>query len=429
MKEYPFDFERYIAERLREIDDLDERQYAKKILAEGLGNILRETEKKYRQLEERIYRELELPDNRYQIVTTVVREAHYDPTNHTLFPVFARDLKKEEWQSALSSEGLQYAGTVFLKTDRRGCAGFEAEGRFPGEIPDSTGRGRYVDCRIKKAGRYREAMEELYEIFQKNGIPWRTVNIAYLDKFYDVFLETEEAEDIALRELSIDFGPYAEAVCRDMLPLWNLEPVTFDSKDFMLPCIDGMYYEHEFDMAGRAEGDGYLIRPNQEILEIRYEKEKIILKSAREAFEKWGAIRLAQGETVRSLDYDEPFLANARRDTFLRRYSGDSGVCLSSKMDLFRRVFEIDPEGYLELADYEILEAGREGWQEETMNWFVRDELFPLDVRRILLLKFREKNPGCYLSDSLVWFVVSQLQLEISEFRCAGVLLQEGAAV
>lgn len=29
--EYPFDFERYMEERLREIDDLDERQFAKTI--------------------------------------------------------------------------------------------------------------------------------------------------------------------------------------------------------------------------------------------------------------------------------------------------------------------------------------------------------------------------------------------------------------
>lgn len=28
--EYPFDFDRYIAEQLREIDDLDERIFAKK---------------------------------------------------------------------------------------------------------------------------------------------------------------------------------------------------------------------------------------------------------------------------------------------------------------------------------------------------------------------------------------------------------------
>ena len=35
LMEYPFDFGRFIEERIREIDDLDERRFAKKILAQG----------------------------------------------------------------------------------------------------------------------------------------------------------------------------------------------------------------------------------------------------------------------------------------------------------------------------------------------------------------------------------------------------------
>ena len=59
------------------------------------------------------------------------------------------------------------------------------------------------------------------------------------------------------------------------------------------------------------------------------------------------------------------------------------------------------------------------------MNWFVRDELFPVESRKVLLLKFRAKNPGFYLNDSMVWFVVSQIQMEISEYRCAGRIMEE----
>ncbi len=54
IEEYPFDFERYIEERLREIDDLDERRFAKKVLLDGLGRGIRCMEAKYKQLEQRI---------------------------------------------------------------------------------------------------------------------------------------------------------------------------------------------------------------------------------------------------------------------------------------------------------------------------------------------------------------------------------------
>ena len=56
------------------------------------------------------------------------------------------------------------------------------------------------------------------------------------------------------------------------------------------------------------------------------------------------------------------------------------------------------------------------------MNWFVRDELFPMESRKVLLLKFKERQPGHYLNGSMVRFVVSQMQLEISEYRCVGVI-------
>ncbi len=46
--EYPFDFDRYIQENLRKIDDLDERRFAKAALLEGLGEIIKCMEKNIR---------------------------------------------------------------------------------------------------------------------------------------------------------------------------------------------------------------------------------------------------------------------------------------------------------------------------------------------------------------------------------------------
>ena len=60
---------------------------------------------------------------------------------------------------------------------------------------------------------------------------------------------------------------------------------------------------------------------------------------------------------------------------------------------------------------------------EKGMNGFACEELFPMESRRTLLLKFQEKQPGHYLNGSMVRFVVSQMQLEINEYRCVGVIL------
>ena len=48
VREYPFDFERYMEQRLREIDNLDERRFMKEILLQGLGSAVQFMEEKYR---------------------------------------------------------------------------------------------------------------------------------------------------------------------------------------------------------------------------------------------------------------------------------------------------------------------------------------------------------------------------------------------
>lgn len=92
-----------------------------------------------------------------------------------------------------------------------------------------------------------------------------------------------------------------------------------------------------------------------------------------------------------------------------------------TKHDLFRRIMELDIEDYMEVTGYQILEDAQAFPMEEGMNWFIRDELFPMDQRKLLVLEFKEKRPGHFLNKGIIRFVISQMQLEISEYRCVGV--------
>lgn len=421
--EYPFDFERYMEERLREIDDLDERKFAKKLLLEGLGKVIQCTEAKYQQLERRVYEELEIEDNQYEVVLTIVKRSHYDPTNGTLFPVSKEDLDEKILKETRSDGSRRWLGSIFLEASDDRQRDFQDRTKFTGTLVKAE-ENRAAAFEILPAMRYREVMEGLYLVFQDNHIPWDTINTGYLDKFYDVFIYiegTEPAPD-SLEEVTIDFEEYKEDIRYGLIPLWNLEWVTFDSADFMLPCINGIYYEHEFSLEDKDEKDGYLIQSNEDILEIRHEKNKIVIKSLKETFENWKALHLVQKETVRSLDYNAPLLTNRKRDSFIRRYAENSRVRLMTKTDLFRRIMELDIRDYIEVVGYEICENARDFPNTEGMNWFVRDELFPMESRKVLLLKFKERQPGHYLNGSMVRFVISQMQLEISEYRCVGVI-------
>ena len=436
VQEYPFDVEQYIQKRLREIDDLDERRFAKEVLLQGLGKISCCMEEKYKRLERRILDEVEIAANQYESVMAVVRWEDYDPINGTLFPVAAADVEPEKLAEGLSDEKGRFVETIFLEASGEEQKRFEEIKTFPGTI----GQEKAVFT-FRRAERYRDAVERLYQVFLHNGILWQTVNTGYLDKFYDVFVQPsvenpadikrsgdkrqKEKDDLTknrLKEIKIQYGEYGRYVRRGMMPLWNMEYLPFSSTEFMMPCTDGIYYEHEFSLKDKVLDDGYLVCPNEDILEIRHEEGRIIVKSQKEIFQDWEILHLVQAQTVRSIGYDAPLLTNHKRDSFIRRYSEKRGARLMTKMDLFRRIMELDIREFIEEEEYEIREKRGDVPKAEGMNWFVQDEVFPMESRRVLFLIFREKQPGHYLNDSMVRFVVSQLQLEISEYCCVGVI-------
>ncbi len=421
--EYPFDYKRYIEKRLREIEDLDERRFAKTVLLEGLGKIAECMERKYQSLEQRIYRETEIEENRYETVVTIIRKSDYDPMNVTLFPVYSGDLEEEIFGGEWALKDEHYVDTIFLKADDKTVQRFQKTGKFSGFY-----QGKEAVFRVRLACRYREQIQNLYQIFLDNHIPWETIHTGFLDKFFDVFVvgfnDIEEDDSQQERKAEVDYGVFQPMVCFGQIPLWNIEQICFDSVSFMLPCIDGIYYEHEFLIPDLGSEDGYLIKINKDILEIRHEKGKILMKSEKETFEGWQAFHVVQKKTVRSLDYTEPLLTNHKKDSFFGKLSERRNSLLLTKTDLFRRIMALDIEEYIEVAGYEIRQSIEGSEVAESMNWFVRDELFPIETRKVLVLQFREKRQGFYLNDSMVRFVVSQIQLEVNEYLCIGVLIK-----
>lgn len=277
--EYPFDFQRYIEEQLREIDDLDERRFMKRIMVEGLGSMIRQTERKYQELENRIYRETAVPASAYGIVFTIIKKEHYDPANDTLYPVCPMDFNPKVCGEELSTEEYQYIGTVFLQADRQTCREFEARGTYAG-VMLVEGEEAPATIHIRKAERYRHGVTDLYRMFLDNHIRWETVNTGYLDKFYDIFVSRKGMPEGAFPgDIKICFGEYGEMVQKDMMPLWNIERLSFSGRSFMMPCTDGISYEHELLLENTGYEDGYLVRMNDDILGIRHEEGKIIIKS------------------------------------------------------------------------------------------------------------------------------------------------------
>ncbi len=389
-----FDYQKYIQERLREIDDMDERRYAKEVLAEGLGKIFHWTEQKYTALENRVEEELYIPWNRYSVSTTVVEKDVYDPINSYWNPVAPQDTDK--------SVKSVYR-TVYIAEPVRSMEQIR-EGR--------NASGERVFYRLQKAQKYTDAVRRLYVLFEQNHIPWRTLQMGYLERFYDL-VPTEEG--ISMEGVAVEWR-------EDLIPLWNIEKVETTANEYRVPCIDDVYYEHSFYVNDMEKEDGYLIDAEEEILAIRSEQGRITVKTRREKLESPQVFHIWQKEPVMSAGYGYPVFTNMRKESLAERYLYKTGNFIQTPMELCRKAEELLGEYGLRVERYEIAERAPKDGLAADMNELCIRQVFPEDARRILVFYILAAGKVTADMYSQVRYMLSQLQMEYMEYRCMGVV-------
>lgn len=416
MDEKQFDYENYIQRRLREIDDLDERKYARELLLEGLGKIFAWTDAKYEALEQRICRELNVPGKRFHTYMTIVKKEDYDPINNFWFPVCEQDVKGDRKQ------GYE---TVYLVADEKGCREFLEQGTVTGIL---EGSGKQIRFLIRKAGRYEEMIKRLYKLFTNNHISWQVVHMGHLERFFEL-VPTQELTPGS--RVSIQWDKWESCVKTGIIPLWNIQRTAINSREYRMPCIDEVFYEHIFYLPDeRVEEDGYLMETKEDILSLRYEENRVLLKTKKDALKDVCIYRMHQGAPTESYGYQYPVLSNCRKDNLAARYLHQTGNFIQTPMEILRKIEEMSGSYEVDVLGYEItgrvendMAAGKLFWGD--MNGFIGAQVFTDDRRSILLFKMRikEKQQADYLCKSQMRYILSQLQMEFMEYKCVGVLV------
>lgn len=411
IEEKRFDYENYIQNRLKEIDDLDERRYAKELLLEGIGNVFAWAERKYKALEQRMQNELDVPWNYFNVYMTIIDKADYDPINPFWFPVCETDVKKNVKQ--------EYE-TIYLAADEEMCREFREQKTLTGIGQKS---GQEVLFRIERSARYPDSMKKLYELFADNHIPWQTLHLGHMERFYDLIPEKETAEG---EPYAIQYGKWDAYIKKEKILLWNIQKTAIHSNEFRIPCIDEVLYEHIFYLPeeGTAE-DGNLVETGDDILSIRYEKNKIILKTRKTALGDTFLYKLHQGTPEMSVGYQFPVLSNCGEDTLSGRYLQQTGSFIQTPMELYRKIEEMSGGYKIDILGYEIVSHAEEKFIDGDMNGFMGAQVFDRDERKILLLRIKkeEQYTADYLYESQIRYILSQMQMEFMEYKCVGVLV------
>lgn len=402
MDSQSFDMENYIKQRLTEITDVDERSFAKEVLLKGLLPAFRTMEERYRELEERVKREIEIKNQRFVVMTTVIRKQDYDPTNRTWFPVCHSD------------QAVYFQGTEQEKRE------FESTEYFT--ATDTQGNRHRVG--VRRATGYQEAVKEMYNVFVYNRIPWNTINTGQIDRFYEFYpLDGEET----MEDWVVSYGDWTEWINTEYMAVWNVEKFTFRCMRFMIPSLDGKYYEHELDLKDYDKDSGYMVGCNEDIMSIRYEEDKIIMTSLKETFENWTAYRFCNQVDVDSYGYKNRILSNHRNTGFTDCLTERKGQGIHSKTEIFRIVEGLRVGDCIRLTDCQIRDREQKGSFSADMNRFIREEVFPMETRRILELTFNKPEDAeqkeTYYVEDMLRYAISQVQFMLDEYKCVGLLV------
>jgi len=407
MEEKQFDYENYIQKRLREIDDLDERRFAKKLLLENLGKIFQWTEDKYRALERRVLDELDISRKRFPVYITIVERNAYDPISNFWFPLCEDDVR---------TGGKQEYATIYLAADDGHCGSFSGQKTITGTNKET---GECICFKIEQTDVYQERLRKLYTLFSNNHVPWQTVNMGHVERFFD--LVPVEGTRVGM-DAEFSFGEWDKYIRWEMIPLWNIEKKLVHSSEYRVPCIDETFYEHIFYLP-EAEGseDGYLAETEEDILSIRYEENRILLRTKEDTLGDAMLYRLHQDRPEPGYGY--PVLSNCRKDNLAARYLQQTGNFIQTPMELYRKIDEMS-EGYrIDILGYEITDRAEGKVLCGDMDSFMGERIFSGDRRNILLLRIRRGQQEDYLYESRIRYILTQLQMEFLEYRCMGELV------
>jgi len=442
--EKSFDYDTYIENWLLSIKDIKERTFARKYLADSLRAMMQESEKNYRNLEDRVYAEVNEVSNRHSIYITVVARDKFDITNGSWFPMLEGDEKPLQEQ-----KGGTLPEILPITLERRFFTGSADEIFRLEEIinTDYTGllktkKNEYEAIfRLIPTTEYRTCVTYMYSLFQSNAIPWTTISCGYLMRFFSVQVTEIRGAWKPNEEITgydVSFGNFDTKLQSGYFPVWNVSKIQYDSNQFVIPVIDTKYYEHTFPMDQFGIMDGYLLISNQSITSFRQTENEIRIFTTEETFQRWNAYRIIKKPPLDLYCFEIPILSNCPKDSFVFRFSQKHNILLQSRLTMIRCVNQFDIQEYLELTDVVLItdtteeyddtyisvmnvspipESEKEYIRFHNLNWFIQDDFVNHSEQKVLLFRFRIKKQH-YICYDLVCFVISEMQRHFIEYRC-----------
>lgn len=426
-----FDMKEYIRKRMLEIEQLEDRTLFKKVAGDLLVEVHEYNKSLYNELEDKILNESSAVQNRYAIYVSMTDRQHFDATDSFLQPMLTRDTVKQEIDfqevaKALKEKREIKLYPVFCKARAAQIHQLLQEQRtFDGVI--KTQKQEYkATFTVKKNEEYLNLIQELYDIFGANHQSWQAVCGAYPQKMLDVWLSSSEpmkgSENVIA--IQVDFAEYADQMYTDTIPLWNLSQITEKTSTYTSPCVDKINYEHKIFGHRLKRGCEYLVHNTKvEITNIRRVHGDLYITCPIEAICEWDLYQVNKRKGGESYPY--PILSNQYKESFSGAITEMFRKSIKTKGELARLIEAFQYDDYLAFCDIKIADKipPECNGSNYNMDGFLQDEIRRGNHRQALVIDFAAVDPGNYLNEDIMSFLVTQVQKIFAEYHCVGRLI------
>lgn len=423
-----FDIDGYVRKRLMEMDELKNRELFKEVIADMMVGLYHHVEEEYRFLENRVFREVPVAARMPDVVTGLETLSRYDVTDKYMRPMNPADLEQLEVVVADMLEAMKekkpfFLYTCFIGEDYLELKRLAEEERIFHGILESEQGETAADFILRPNTAYRKQLEDLYPMSVVNRVPWRSVNVPYLHKLFDVYVVHIEEwdEDQQVSKITVEFEEFAEKVTHRVVPLWNADSVHIMANAYPQPAVERGYYEHcLFRSQFRQENDYLLKRADGILRGVRWLDGDLYILCDEDKPVDWEFFEFHR--VPEKARYSFPLMSNAQNATFSLNMIEHYGQRIKTKTDLVRFLESFSYGERLEFVDAEVLPNRKQG-ETYSMEEFISYELRSGNWDRALLVSFRPKDTDFYLNRDIMSFLVTGLQHFFPEYECMGKLV------
>lgn len=418
-------------ERLRKIENLEQRQLLKDIVSGVFVNLIDYQDEMNKKLEERVFNEMDDFENMHDIYVTLSSRENIDPIHECLFPMLRSDLEDQpihmdKLLEPLKNNQPSVLFTLFLECDAMQIQQLLAEQRqFTGKILTSEGQV-HVKVMLQKNVTYLQEVEKLHSIFQMNGVPWKTINHPYIHKFFDVLLVEcpPLREETEILEFVIDLEEYEDKKRLNMVPLWNIERIELKNIGFPTPALDKVNYEHVLSIRKTGAQHGYLVDGCEgDIRYIKRGENELTIVSPHDKSGVWQLLKIAkrEEEKIGRLEYE--LVSNRRKNHFTHKFANKYTPAVKTKGEIIRLINSFEVAEKVELVTIDVLETFNGESVSYSVNPFFIEELGEHSNKNVMLLTFKAKEHMNFMLNDILSFLVSEVQRYFIEYKCVGAWL------